>query len=115
MFNDSMLLFCFQIIVLAKVIIDVDYITLSARGVTILVDSLYSVQSTTIVLTGKKPIVFHIILFSIFFCNLSNNKYNNKPDTLSHDVKKESPRDNVSLLCTPNRSRVTLNMAFLIS
>lgn len=57
MFNDSVLLFCFQIIVLAKVIIDVDHITLSARGVTILVDSLYSVQSTTIVLTGKKLIV----------------------------------------------------------
>ncbi|XP_072817388.1 ankyrin and armadillo repeat-containing protein isoform X6 [Vicugna pacos] len=43
----------FQIIILAKVIIDVDYITLSARGVTILVDSLYSVHSTTIVLTGN--------------------------------------------------------------
>lgn len=46
--------FFFQIIILAKVIIDVDHITLSARGVTILVDSLYSVHSTTIVLTGKK-------------------------------------------------------------
>nr|KAF6449585.1 ankyrin and armadillo repeat containing [Molossus molossus] len=43
----------FQIIILAKVIIDVDHITLSSRGVTILVDSLYSVQSTTIVLTGN--------------------------------------------------------------
>ncbi|KAF3824291.1 hypothetical protein GH733_008576 [Mirounga leonina] len=43
----------FQIIILAKVIIDVDHITLSARGVTILVDSLYSVHSTTIVLTGN--------------------------------------------------------------
>ncbi|KAM5155927.1 ankyrin and armadillo repeat-containing protein isoform 1-T1 [Callospermophilus lateralis] len=43
----------FQIIVLAKVIIDVDHITLSARGVTILVDSLYSVQPTTLVLTGN--------------------------------------------------------------
>nr|XP_036870982.1 ankyrin and armadillo repeat-containing protein [Manis javanica] len=43
----------FQIIVLAKVIIDVDHITLSARGVTILADSLYSIHSTTIVLTGN--------------------------------------------------------------
>ncbi|XP_023568103.1 ankyrin and armadillo repeat-containing protein [Octodon degus] len=43
----------FQIIVLAKVIIDVDHITLSARGVTILVNSLYSYQHTTIVLTGN--------------------------------------------------------------
>ncbi|XP_020751914.2 ankyrin and armadillo repeat-containing protein isoform X4 [Odocoileus virginianus] len=43
----------FQIIVLAKVIIDVDHITLTARGVTILVDSLYSADSTTIVLTGN--------------------------------------------------------------
>ncbi|XP_039700163.1 ankyrin and armadillo repeat-containing protein isoform X3 [Pteropus medius] len=43
----------FQIIILAKVIIDVDHITLSARGVTILVDSLYSVHSATIVLTGN--------------------------------------------------------------
>lgn len=51
-----MLLFFFQIIILAKVIIDVDHITLSARGVTILVDSLYSVHSTTIILTGKKEL-----------------------------------------------------------
>ncbi|XP_040827784.1 ankyrin and armadillo repeat-containing protein [Ochotona curzoniae] len=43
----------FQIIVLAKVIIDVDHITLTARGVTILVDSLYSLQPSTIVLTGN--------------------------------------------------------------
>uniref|UniRef100_A0A8C2VUH3 Ankyrin and armadillo repeat containing n=1 Tax=Chinchilla lanigera TaxID=34839 RepID=A0A8C2VUH3_CHILA len=43
----------FQIIVLAKVIIDVDHITLSARGVTILVNSLYSYKHTTIVLTGN--------------------------------------------------------------
>uniref|UniRef100_A0A8C8YVN0 Ankyrin and armadillo repeat containing n=1 Tax=Prolemur simus TaxID=1328070 RepID=A0A8C8YVN0_PROSS len=43
----------FQIIVLAKVIIDVDHITLFARGVTILVDSLYSVQTSTIILTAN--------------------------------------------------------------
>ncbi|XP_016070083.1 PREDICTED: ankyrin and armadillo repeat-containing protein [Miniopterus natalensis] len=43
----------FQIIILAKVIIDVDHITLSSRGVTILVDSLYSAQSTTIILAGN--------------------------------------------------------------
>nr|XP_014966019.2 ankyrin and armadillo repeat-containing protein isoform X5 [Macaca mulatta] len=43
----------FQIVVLAKVIRDVDHITLSARGVTILVDCLYSVQTSTIVLTGN--------------------------------------------------------------
>lgn len=41
------------IVVLAKVIRDVDHITLSARGVTILVDCLYSVQTSTIVLTGN--------------------------------------------------------------
>uniref|UniRef100_A0A8C4MR19 Ankyrin and armadillo repeat containing n=1 Tax=Equus asinus TaxID=9793 RepID=A0A8C4MR19_EQUAS len=43
----------FQIIILAKVIIDVDHITLSARGVTILVDSLYSAHSATTALTGN--------------------------------------------------------------
>ncbi|XP_027252631.1 ankyrin and armadillo repeat-containing protein isoform X3 [Cricetulus griseus] len=43
----------FQIIVLAKVIIDVDHIAASARGVTILVDSLYSAHFPTIVLTGN--------------------------------------------------------------
>ncbi|KAM9248462.1 ankyrin and armadillo repeat-containing protein [Dugong dugon] len=43
----------FQIIILAKVIIDVDHIALSARGVNILVDSLYSDQASTIVLTGN--------------------------------------------------------------
>ncbi|XP_053454353.1 ankyrin and armadillo repeat-containing protein [Nycticebus coucang] len=43
----------FQIIVLAKVITDVDHITLFARGVTILVDSLYSVQAPTIVMAGN--------------------------------------------------------------
>ncbi|XP_049743625.1 ankyrin and armadillo repeat-containing protein [Elephas maximus indicus] len=43
----------FQIIVLAKVIIDVDHIALSARGVNILVDSLYSDQASTTVLTGN--------------------------------------------------------------
>ncbi|KAG8515644.1 Ankyrin and armadillo repeat-containing protein, partial [Galemys pyrenaicus] len=42
-----------KIIVLAKVIIDVDHIILSARGVTILVDSLYSVHSSTLILTGN--------------------------------------------------------------
>ncbi|XP_070929161.1 ankyrin and armadillo repeat-containing protein isoform X4 [Macaca nemestrina] len=42
-----------KIVVLAKVIRDVDHITLSARGVTILVDCLYSVQTSTIVLTGN--------------------------------------------------------------
>lgn len=53
MFTNCMF-FLFQIIVLAKVIIDVDHITLSARGVTILADSLYSVHIPTLVLTGKK-------------------------------------------------------------
>nr|XP_054114137.1 ankyrin and armadillo repeat-containing protein [Callithrix jacchus] len=43
----------FQIVEWAKVIRDVDHITLSARGVTILVDSLYSVQTSTTVLTGN--------------------------------------------------------------
>ncbi|XP_010635143.1 ankyrin and armadillo repeat-containing protein isoform X3 [Fukomys damarensis] len=42
-----------KIIVLAKVIIDVDHITLSARGVTILVNSLYSDQHITIILAGN--------------------------------------------------------------
>nr|XP_038940488.1 ankyrin and armadillo repeat-containing protein isoform X2 [Rattus norvegicus] len=43
----------FQIIVLAKVIIDMDHITLSARGVTILADSLYSAHTPTLALTGN--------------------------------------------------------------
>nr|XP_020849203.1 ankyrin and armadillo repeat-containing protein isoform X3 [Phascolarctos cinereus] len=43
----------FQIIVLAKVIVDVDHITLSARGITILVDLLYSCKTATLVLTGN--------------------------------------------------------------
>ncbi|XP_054555904.1 ankyrin and armadillo repeat-containing protein isoform X5 [Talpa occidentalis] len=43
----------FQIIILAKVIIDVDHIILTARGVTILVDSLYSLDSSTLILTGN--------------------------------------------------------------
>ncbi|XP_036598334.1 ankyrin and armadillo repeat-containing protein [Trichosurus vulpecula] len=43
----------FQIIVLAKVIVDVDHITLSARGITILVDLLYSSKTATLVLTGN--------------------------------------------------------------
>ncbi|XP_066202317.1 ankyrin and armadillo repeat-containing protein [Saccopteryx leptura] len=43
----------FQIIILAKVIIDVDHITLSSRGITILAGSLYSVNTTTIILTGN--------------------------------------------------------------
>uniref|UniRef100_A0A8C5L516 Ankyrin and armadillo repeat containing n=1 Tax=Jaculus jaculus TaxID=51337 RepID=A0A8C5L516_JACJA len=43
----------FQIIILAKVIIDVDHITLSARGVKILVESLNSTQTSTLVLTGN--------------------------------------------------------------
>ncbi|XP_074071608.1 ankyrin and armadillo repeat-containing protein isoform X2 [Macrotis lagotis] len=43
----------FQIIVLAKVIVDVDHITLSARGITILVDLLYSPKTATLVLTGN--------------------------------------------------------------
>uniref|UniRef100_A0A5F8GIZ3 Ankyrin and armadillo repeat containing n=1 Tax=Monodelphis domestica TaxID=13616 RepID=A0A5F8GIZ3_MONDO len=43
----------FQIIVLAKVIVDADHITLSARGITILVDLLYSCRTATLVLTGN--------------------------------------------------------------
>ncbi|XP_054977984.1 ankyrin and armadillo repeat-containing protein [Sorex araneus] len=43
----------FQIIILSKVIIDVDHVALSARGVTILVESLYSVKPNTIMLTGN--------------------------------------------------------------
>ncbi|XP_007949764.1 ankyrin and armadillo repeat-containing protein [Orycteropus afer afer] len=43
----------FQIIILAKVIVDMDHIALCARGVTILTDSLYSDQSNTIILTGN--------------------------------------------------------------
>ncbi|EHA98558.1 Ankyrin and armadillo repeat-containing protein [Heterocephalus glaber] len=42
-----------KIIVLAKVITDVNHITLSARGVAILVNSLYSDQQTTIILAGN--------------------------------------------------------------
>ncbi|XP_073162244.1 ankyrin and armadillo repeat-containing protein isoform X3 [Lepidochelys kempii] len=43
----------FQIVVLAKVIVDVDQVTLSARGVTILVELLNSEKTATLVLTGK--------------------------------------------------------------
>ncbi|KYO33714.1 ankyrin and armadillo repeat-containing protein isoform B [Alligator mississippiensis] len=43
----------FQIVVLARVIVDVDQVTLSARGVTILVELLHSEESATLVLTGK--------------------------------------------------------------
>ncbi|XP_068920648.1 ankyrin and armadillo repeat-containing protein [Petaurus breviceps papuanus] len=43
----------FQIIVLARVIVDTDHITLTARGITILVDLLYSCKTATLVLTGN--------------------------------------------------------------
>ncbi|XP_067405132.1 ankyrin and armadillo repeat-containing protein isoform X4 [Emydura macquarii macquarii] len=43
----------FQIVVLAKVIVDVDQVTLSAKGVTILVELLNSEKTATLVLTGK--------------------------------------------------------------
>ncbi|XP_050772345.1 ankyrin and armadillo repeat-containing protein [Gopherus flavomarginatus] len=43
----------FQIVVLARVIVDVDQVTLSARGVTILVELLNSEKIATLVLTGK--------------------------------------------------------------
>uniref|UniRef100_A0A674IDF7 Ankyrin and armadillo repeat containing n=1 Tax=Terrapene triunguis TaxID=2587831 RepID=A0A674IDF7_9SAUR len=43
----------FQIVVLARVIVDVDQVTLSARGVTILVELLNSEKTATLVLTGK--------------------------------------------------------------
>ncbi|XP_006879000.1 PREDICTED: ankyrin and armadillo repeat-containing protein [Elephantulus edwardii] len=43
----------FQIIILAKVIVDVDHIVLCARGVTILVESLYSSEANTIILAGN--------------------------------------------------------------
>lgn len=117
-----MLLFCFQIIILAKVIIDVDHITLSARGVTILVESLYSVNSTTIILTGKKELEvgyiklhLHETVFKKIFCNL-NNKQSNTLDTMSHGLKNElvyvyvqlhtnSTWDSGSLLCTPTEAR----------
>lgn len=73
-----------------------DHITLSARGVTILVDSLYSVHSATIVLTGKKyreaNCCIHKKLFSKkLFCNLSNSKIISLMDT-HHTVLKMSLR-----------------------
>ncbi|KAJ8012881.1 hypothetical protein DPEC_G00047480 [Dallia pectoralis] len=43
----------FQIVVLAKVITDVDQVTLSARGVTVLVGLLQSANSSTVVLTAQ--------------------------------------------------------------
>jgi hypothetical protein len=43
----------FQIIVLSKVIIDMDHITLSARDITILADSLCSIHTPTIAMTGN--------------------------------------------------------------
>uniref|UniRef100_A0A8C7GJE3 Ankyrin and armadillo repeat containing n=1 Tax=Oncorhynchus kisutch TaxID=8019 RepID=A0A8C7GJE3_ONCKI len=43
----------FQIVVLAKVITDTDQVTLSARGVTVLVDLLQSTNPNTVVLTAQ--------------------------------------------------------------
>uniref|UniRef100_K7G8L3 Ankyrin and armadillo repeat containing n=1 Tax=Pelodiscus sinensis TaxID=13735 RepID=K7G8L3_PELSI len=43
----------FQIVVLARVIVDVDQVTLSARGIAILVGLLNSKKTATLVLTGK--------------------------------------------------------------
>ncbi|XP_062434919.1 ankyrin and armadillo repeat-containing protein [Rhea pennata] len=43
----------FQIVVLARVIVDVDQVTLSARGVTTLVELLSSENTATLILTGK--------------------------------------------------------------
>ncbi|XP_007425384.1 ankyrin and armadillo repeat-containing protein [Python bivittatus] len=43
----------FQIVVLARIIIDMDQVSLSARGISILVDLLCSEKPATLVLTGK--------------------------------------------------------------
>uniref|UniRef100_H9GL06 Ankyrin and armadillo repeat containing n=1 Tax=Anolis carolinensis TaxID=28377 RepID=H9GL06_ANOCA len=43
----------FQIVVLARIIVDKDQVSLSARGVSILVDLLCSEKAATLVLTGK--------------------------------------------------------------
>ncbi|XP_034285200.1 ankyrin and armadillo repeat-containing protein isoform X2 [Pantherophis guttatus] len=43
----------FQIVVLAKIIIDMDQVSLSAKGISTLVDLLCSEKSATLVLTGK--------------------------------------------------------------
>nr|XP_056717208.1 ankyrin and armadillo repeat-containing protein [Euleptes europaea] len=43
----------FQIIILARIIVDKDQVSLSARGVSILVDLLCSEEASTLVLTGK--------------------------------------------------------------
>ncbi|XP_077175569.1 ankyrin and armadillo repeat-containing protein [Paroedura picta] len=43
----------FQIVVLARIIVDKDQVSLSARGVSILVDLLCSEEASTLVLTGK--------------------------------------------------------------
>ncbi|XP_015264330.1 PREDICTED: ankyrin and armadillo repeat-containing protein, partial [Gekko japonicus] len=43
----------FQIVVLARIIVDKDPVSLSARGVSILVDLLCSEEASTLVLTGK--------------------------------------------------------------
>ncbi len=44
--------FVWQIVVLARVISGLDEVTLTARGVTVLVELLQSDQSTTVVITG---------------------------------------------------------------
>uniref|UniRef100_A0A8C7MBK2 Ankyrin and armadillo repeat containing n=1 Tax=Oncorhynchus kisutch TaxID=8019 RepID=A0A8C7MBK2_ONCKI len=49
----------FQIVVLAKVITDTDQVTLSARGVTVLVDLLQSTNPNTVVLTGNFTSLAH--------------------------------------------------------
>ncbi|KAJ7345541.1 hypothetical protein JRQ81_001491 [Phrynocephalus forsythii] len=43
----------FQIVVLARIIVDMDQVSLSARGVSILVELLCSEETATLVLTGK--------------------------------------------------------------
>ncbi|EMP26250.1 Ankyrin and armadillo repeat-containing protein [Chelonia mydas] len=55
----------FQIVVLAKVIVDVDQVTLSARGVTILVELLNSEKTATLVLTGSGTVVVYMSICKI--------------------------------------------------
>ncbi|NXG27708.1 ANKAR protein, partial [Dromaius novaehollandiae] len=43
----------FQIVILARVIVDADQVTLAARGVTTLVELLHSENTATLILTGK--------------------------------------------------------------
>lgn len=52
----------FQIVILARVIVDRDQVSLSAEGVTTLVGLLNSTQEETMILSGKRTSVMKLTL-----------------------------------------------------